>query len=100
MSTQEQKKIRKLLKLELSAPSFEKDKTAWRLPNGEFHREFGPAIEYKNGVKCWFENGRRHNAKGPAYIYPDGKEEYWIDGEQFSHEEFIQWIEDDYAEEN
>ena len=26
MSTQEQKKIRKLLKLELSAPSFEKDK--------------------------------------------------------------------------
>lgn len=98
MSTQEQKKLRKLLKLERSTPSFEKDKKAWRLPDGDFHREFGPAVEYNDGAKWWFYNGKRHNEKGPAVTYPGSKEEYWIDGEQFSHEEFIQWIEDDYAE--
>jgi hypothetical protein len=29
----------------------------WKLPNGKFHREDGPAIEYSNGSKHWYLNG-------------------------------------------
>jgi hypothetical protein len=29
----------------------------WKLPNGKFHREDGPAIEYSNGSKYWYLNG-------------------------------------------
>jgi hypothetical protein len=26
---------------------------SWELPNGKFHREDGPAVEYSNGSKQW-----------------------------------------------
>jgi len=29
----------------------------WTLPNGELHREDGPAIENDNGAKYWYLNG-------------------------------------------
>jgi len=32
----------------------------WRLPNGNFHKEDGPAVEYSNGDKSWYINGMRH----------------------------------------
>jgi len=28
----------------------------WKLPNGKWHRENGPAIEYYNGGKEWWIN--------------------------------------------
>ena len=32
----------------------------WRLPNGNFHKEDSPAVEYSNGDKSWYINGMRH----------------------------------------
>jgi len=29
----------------------------WKLPNGNLHREDGPAIEYGSGDKEWWVNG-------------------------------------------
>lgn len=30
----------------------------WRNDKGELHREDGPAIEWPNGSKFWYENGK------------------------------------------
>jgi hypothetical protein len=29
----------------------------WKLPNGNLHREDGPAIEFLSGFKIWYING-------------------------------------------
>jgi len=47
------------------------------------HNEEGPAIEYLNGNKSWWQNGRRHRVDGPAVIYYNNKE-YWLFGELIS----------------
>ena len=44
---------------------------------GELHREDGPAIEWPNGSKEWWQNGKRHREDGPAYERPDGTKEWW-----------------------
>ncbi len=31
----------------------------WKLPNGDLHREDGPALEYDNGHKLWYLNDRQ-----------------------------------------
>jgi hypothetical protein len=49
----------------------------WILPNGEYHREDGPAIEYVNGHKSWWLNGKRHRIDGPAIECVDG-DKYWF----------------------
>ena len=33
----------------------------WRLPNGNFHREDGPAIEHNSGYKGWWINGKMYS---------------------------------------
>ena len=34
----------------------------WTLePEGELHREDGPAIEYQCGEKCWFLHGKEYD---------------------------------------
>ena len=35
----------------------------WRLPNGDYHREDGPAIEYSDGSKSWFINGKLYTER-------------------------------------
>jgi len=32
----------------------------WKLPNGYFHREDGPAIENKEGYRAWYINGLKY----------------------------------------
>ena len=39
----------------------------WKLPNGQLHREDGPAIEYLDGNKYWFLNGVEYNEKEYKY---------------------------------
>ena len=48
----------------------------WQL-DGRFHREDGPAIEYKNGDTEWFINGIHHREDGPAIEFVDGTF-FWI----------------------
>jgi hypothetical protein len=44
--------------------------------NDKRHRLDGPAIEYKNGSKAWWQNGLRHRIGSPAIECYDG-DKYW-----------------------
>ena len=50
----------------------------WMLPNGELHREDGPAIELTNGGKEWWVNGKRHREDGPAIEHADGNKRWYV----------------------
>ena len=61
---------------------------AWFDPYGKLHREFGPAIIYRDGYS---ENWRRYNTFGSSpidIIHDDGKEEYWLYGKRYTKNEF------------
>jgi hypothetical protein len=54
-----------------------------------YHREDGPAVEYKNGHKQWWINGELHRINGPAIEIPYTKwqyNEWWINGQRLSPE--------------
>ena len=57
--------------------------------NGELHRENGPAIEYTDGHKEWCQNGQRHRTDGPAVEWADGTKEWYINGEELTEAEFL-----------
>jgi hypothetical protein len=105
MDSADQKKIRMLLRLEVSKPikvipfdpygfaytylygfsykGLKSKITEWRIEglgagDGLLHREFGPAIESEDGyIKQWYRFGEKHREDGPASIV--GKKiEYWI----------------------
>lgn len=46
----------------------------WQLPNGEFHREDGPAFIGVDGTTQWFIEGKCHRDDGPASIWGDGSQ--------------------------
>lgn len=52
----------------------------WSLPNGDLHREDGPAYEGIDGFKSWWINGRRHREDGPAIIAENGEGSWWFNG--------------------
>ena len=43
---------------------------------GQLHRVHGPAIEYTNGGREWWQNGKMHRLDGPAVEYSDGRK-FW-----------------------
>ena len=45
--------------------------------NGKHHRINGPAAEHYNGNRIWYFNGNMHRNKGPAFIYING-ERAWL----------------------
>jgi hypothetical protein len=74
MESDDQKKIRFLIQIEKSKPKTilegrPSQKTIWTLPNGDYHRDFGPAIESKNW-QAWYQHGALHRENGPAEITP------------------------------
>ena len=52
----------------------------WLLPNGDVHRENGPAIYNKNGLEVWATNNKPHRVNGPAVVYCNGMKEYYLNG--------------------
>lgn len=54
--------------------------------NGEYHREGGPAV-FNSGFH-WYKEGKQHRLDGPASIWLDGREDYYLNGEKLSKEEF------------
>ena len=60
--------------------------------NDKRHRLDGPAEEWANGSKFWCQNGKRHRLDGPAIEWANGSKEYWIDGIQYSEDEFNQKV--------
>ena len=59
--------------------------TAYRLENGDHHREDGPAYihEHANGdrYEAWAYNDETHRYGGPAITFEDGTHHYWIKGQ-------------------
>ena len=60
----------------------------------KIHRENGPAHVswYKNGQKMYdmyYINGEYHREDGPAIEYANDDKEWWLDGEDYTEEEFI-----------
>ena len=60
----------------------------WRLPNGSFHREDGPAIEDTQGYKAWWINGELHREDGPAVEHIDGYRGWYINGKEYTEQEY------------
>ena len=82
---------------------------------GELHRDEGPAVEYANGRKEWWQNGQLHRTDGPAIINrrrgkyryqynrlhridgpaierSDGSMEWFINSEELTEAEFNQSV--------
>jgi hypothetical protein len=78
--------------MESSRTVDEYDNIVYNNENGEFHRTDGPAIERHNGYKAWYKNGKRHREDGPARIFSDDDVEYWLNGKEYSKEEYEQEI--------
>jgi hypothetical protein len=45
-------------------------------------------IKSPDGSIRYIKDGKLHNADGPAVIHPDGKEEYHLNGFQYSKDEY------------
>ena len=63
--------------------------------NGERHRLDGPACEFVNGTKCWYQNGKRHRLDGPAIDWFDREKEWYIRGKQYSEQEWFETLTED-----
>jgi hypothetical protein len=59
---------------------------------GRLHRENGPAIEWPDGTKFWYQCGLLHRADGPAMIQPDGSCEWWINGTEYNECDYNQQL--------
>ena len=60
----------------------------WYNQNDQRHRLDGPAVEYSNGDKDWYQNDKRHCLDGPAIEYSNGYKEWCIKGEYYSEDDF------------
>jgi hypothetical protein len=56
--------------------------------NGLLHRLDGPAVEYANGSKAWCQNGEPHRLDGPAVEWADGEKYWYIEGKEYTEEQF------------
>jgi hypothetical protein len=63
----------------------------WYNEEQELHRENEPAVVYIGGAKMYFVNGRKHREDGPAIDFKNIKE-WYIDGVQYSEEEFLRIV--------
>lgn len=55
---------------------------------GQLHRVHGPAVEYADGHREWWQHGRLHRLDGPAIERPDGSCEWYIDDKEFAKTEW------------
>ena len=56
--------------------------------HGKLHREGGPAIECKNGSKLWFKHGKCHMEDGPAVKCLNGNKYYYLEDNQYTEREY------------
>lgn len=56
------------------------------------HRTDGAAIECTTGYKEWYQNGLRHRTDGAAVECTDGYKRWFINGEELTEVEFNQRV--------
>ena len=47
---------------------------------GQLHRVYGPAVEYSDGARMWYQNGLLHRLDGPAVEQSNGYRAWWQNG--------------------
>jgi len=52
----------------------------WKNSKGQLHREDGPAVEYVDGSKFWYQNDKLHREDGPAVVNVNGIKRWYING--------------------
>ena len=57
--------------------------------NGQLHRTDGAAIEWWDGDKRWYQRGQRHRIDGPAVVYADGSKVWCINDKVMTEAEFL-----------
>ena len=62
--------------------------------NDKLHRLDGPAVEWGNGTKIWYQNDKLHRLDGPAVEWGNGDKEYWIEGKEYSYDEWKKKVEE------
>ena len=50
---------------------------------GQTHRVYGPAVEYRDGSRAWYQNDLLHRLDGPAVERSNGSREWWQNGRQY-----------------
>ena len=60
--------------------------------NGLLHRLDGPAVVCANGAKYWWQNGLLHRIDGPAIILPDGRKWWYLNDRSLTEDEFNQAV--------
>ena len=56
---------------------------------GLLHRIDGPAIECVCGRKEWWQNGQLHRTDGPAVVFENGDNHWYINGKKLTEAEFL-----------
>lgn len=60
---------------------------AWCLPNGQFHRQDGPAYDDTDGTVAWYRNGKLHRDGAPAWVNETTEsEQWWFNGLLHRHD--------------
>ena len=58
---------------------------------GKIHRVHGPAVEYSDGFRAWYQNGRLHRLDGPA-VETNGGRAWYINGKALTEAEWQQAV--------
>ena len=82
---------RTLHRLDGPAVEYKNGAKSW-YQNGKLHRLGGPSIEYISGSKSWYQNGLRHRIDGPAIEFYDGEKIWYINDKRLTKEEFEKHI--------
>ena len=57
-----------------------KDGTRVWWQSDQLHRNGGPAVEHASGYRAWYQNDQRHRDDGPAIEYADGTRMWHLNG--------------------
>ena len=60
--------------------------------DNQLHRAGGPAVEYVDGHKEWYQNGQLHREDGPAIVWNDDDQWWFINGKKLTEDEFNQRV--------
>ena len=52
------------------------------------HNPYGPAIIHEDGTKIYLIENKYHRSDGPALIFNNYDEQYWINDECFTKQQF------------
>ena len=56
--------------------------------DNKLHRLDGPAVEYADGDKYWYQNDQFHRTNGPAIMLADGRKWWYLNDRPLTEAEF------------